>query len=66
MPSRTTVPTQRGCVYYSLSLILYLMDTAQMAQAGFVYTPQTPGDDTASCLYCNISLSGWELEDEPM
>ncbi|KAK2459964.1 hypothetical protein APHAL10511_007970 [Amanita phalloides] len=38
----------------------------KMAQAGFVWTPQLPGDDLATCLYCNISLSGWEKDDDPM
>ena len=37
-----------------------------MAQAGFVYTPQHSGDDLATCLYCNTSLSGWDAEDDPM
>lgn len=36
-----------------------------MAQAGFVYTPQAAGDDTVTCLYCNLSLGGWEEEDDP-
>lgn len=36
-----------------------------MAQAGFVYTPQDAGDDTVTCLYCNLSLGGWEAEDDP-
>jgi len=42
----------------------------QMAQAGFVYTPQIPDDDgkddTASCLYCKIALGGWDPEDNPL
>ncbi|KZT20916.1 inhibitor of apoptosis repeat-containing protein [Neolentinus lepideus HHB14362 ss-1] len=41
-------------------------NSKKMAKAGFVYTPQSDGDDTASCLYCDISLSGWDPEDEPM
>lgn len=36
-----------------------------MAKAGFVYTPQAQGDDTATCFYCNLSLSGWDAEDDP-
>ena len=36
-----------------------------MAKAGFVYTPQIPGDDTATCFYCNLSLSGWDADDDP-
>lgn len=37
-----------------------------MAQAGFVYTPQAAGDDTVTCLYCNLSLGGWEKQDDPV
>ncbi|KAG2059971.1 hypothetical protein BDR06DRAFT_948682 [Suillus hirtellus] len=37
-----------------------------MAQGGFVYTPQTKGDDTVTCLYCNLSLGGWDADDDPM
>ena len=37
----------------------------QMAKAGFVFTPQTPGDDTGTCLYCGVSLSGWDEDDNP-
>ena len=39
---------------------------SQMARAGFVYAPQQSGDDLATCLYCNISLSGWDEEDDPL
>lgn len=38
----------------------------KMAQAGFVYTPQGPGDDTTTCFYCGTSLSGWEDGDDPL
>ncbi|OSX63298.1 hypothetical protein POSPLADRAFT_1045669 [Postia placenta MAD-698-R-SB12] len=37
----------------------------KMAKAGFVFTPQFAGDDTATCLYCNLSLSGWDEDDDP-
>ncbi|KAF7422762.1 hypothetical protein PC9H_010921 [Pleurotus ostreatus] len=40
--------------------------STSMAQAGFVYTPQFPGDDLVTCLYCQISLSGWDEDDNPM
>ncbi|KAF8551432.1 inhibitor of apoptosis repeat-containing protein [Imleria badia] len=40
--------------------------SVKMAQAGFVYTPQAAGDDTVTCLYCNLSLGGWETEDDPV
>jgi hypothetical protein len=38
----------------------------QMARAGFAYTPQETGDDLATCLYCDVSLSGWDEQDDPM
>ncbi|GJJ10444.1 hypothetical protein Clacol_004670 [Clathrus columnatus] len=39
----------------------------KMAQAGFVFTPDNvPGDDTATCMYCDTSLSGWEINDDPL
>lgn len=38
----------------------------KMAQAGFVYTPQAAGDDTVTCLYCNVALGGWGKDDDPM
>jgi hypothetical protein len=38
----------------------------QMAKAGFVFTPQTPGDDTGTCLYCGVSLGGWDEDDDPL
>ncbi|KAF9478254.1 hypothetical protein BDN70DRAFT_880217 [Pholiota conissans] len=41
-------------------------NSSAMARAGFVYTPQQSGDDLATCLYCNTSLSGWDEDDDPM
>ncbi|RDB15377.1 Protein bir1 [Hypsizygus marmoreus] len=41
-------------------------NSRKMARAGFVYTPQHAGDDLATCLYCNVSLSGWEADDDPV
>ncbi|KAL4253018.1 hypothetical protein ABKN59_002195 [Abortiporus biennis] len=38
----------------------------KMARAGFVYTPEAVGDDTATCLYCNTALSGWDKDDDPL
>ncbi|PPQ65169.1 hypothetical protein CVT24_011032 [Panaeolus cyanescens] len=37
-----------------------------MARAGFVFTPDKPGDDIATCFYCDLSLSGWEPNDDPL
>ncbi|KAI0305150.1 inhibitor of apoptosis repeat-containing protein [Multifurca ochricompacta] len=41
-------------------------NSTKMAKAGFVFTPQTPGDDTGTCLYCRVSLSGWDEDDDPL
>ncbi|KAG6909366.1 hypothetical protein DXG01_000805 [Tephrocybe rancida] len=41
-------------------------NSRKMARAGFVFTPQHSGDDLATCLYCNVALSGWEAGDDPM
>ncbi|KAJ4489053.1 hypothetical protein C8R41DRAFT_395401 [Lentinula lateritia] len=37
----------------------------KMAKAGFVYSPHDAHDDTAVCIYCGISLSGWDADDDP-
>ncbi|KAJ7600901.1 inhibitor of apoptosis repeat-containing protein [Mycena floridula] len=37
-----------------------------MAKAGFVHTPQDEDDDLAICLYCHVSLSGWDADDDPL
>lgn len=41
-------------------------NSRKMAQAGFVYTPQSVGDDTVTCLYCNLALGGWDKGDDPI
>ncbi|KAL0575581.1 hypothetical protein V5O48_006397 [Marasmius crinis-equi] len=41
-------------------------NSKKMARAGFIYIPSSQGDDTASCAYCGVLLSGWEEEDDPM
>ena len=37
----------------------------QLAKAGFVCNSESTGDDTAVCLYCKLSLGGWDEEDDP-
>jgi baculoviral IAP repeat-containing protein 5 len=37
-----------------------------MAKAGFIYAPHSSGDDTAICVYCTTSLSGWDTDDDPL
>ncbi|KAJ2725272.1 hypothetical protein GGI07_001405 [Coemansia sp. Benny D115] len=37
----------------------------KLAKAGFYYTPEWTGDDTATCLFCGYALGEWEAEDDP-
>ncbi|TPX30193.1 hypothetical protein SmJEL517_g06189 [Synchytrium microbalum] len=37
-----------------------------LARAGWVYKPYEDADDATECLYCEISLDGWELNDDPV
>ncbi|KAI5990104.1 hypothetical protein EDD15DRAFT_1179176 [Pisolithus albus] len=41
-------------------------NSKKMARAGFVYTPQGAGDDTVTCLYCNLALGGRDKDDDPI
>ncbi|KAF8480137.1 inhibitor of apoptosis repeat-containing protein [Russula ochroleuca] len=41
-------------------------NSTKMAKAGFAFTPQIPGDDTGTCLYCRVSLNGWDEDDDPL
>ncbi|TRM58975.1 hypothetical protein BD626DRAFT_573008 [Schizophyllum amplum] len=38
----------------------------RMAEGGFIYNPQDPGDDGALCVYCGTALSGWDSDDDPL
>ncbi|KAI0090578.1 hypothetical protein BDY19DRAFT_1068262 [Irpex rosettiformis] len=38
----------------------------EMAKAGFLYAPHSAGDDTAICVYCTTTLSGWDADDDPL
>lgn len=38
----------------------------KMVDAGFMYYPQDKEDDLAICIYCGVSLEGWEHDDDPM
>ncbi|TFK71672.1 hypothetical protein BDN72DRAFT_428357 [Pluteus cervinus] len=38
----------------------------KMAQAGFIFTPQHAGDDLVTCVYCTVSLGGWDRDDDPL
>ncbi|KAJ1680111.1 hypothetical protein EV182_000661 [Spiromyces aspiralis] len=37
----------------------------KLAKAGFYYTPEHPGDDTATCIICGYQLAQWEPDDDP-
>ncbi|KAJ2111930.1 hypothetical protein IW146_004996 [Coemansia sp. RSA 922] len=37
----------------------------KLSEAGFYYTPEWPGDDTATCAFCGYALAEWEPEDKP-
>ncbi|KAF2864288.1 BIR-domain-containing protein [Piedraia hortae CBS 480.64] len=37
----------------------------KMVEAGWTYDPSPENDDGVVCLYCNLSLDGWEPKDEP-
>lgn len=37
-----------------------------MVNAGFYYSPLDAGDDLAICVYCGVSLEGWEEDDDPL
>ncbi|KAJ1936967.1 hypothetical protein FBU59_004892 [Linderina macrospora] len=38
----------------------------KLASAGFYFTPEWPGDDTASCVFCGYPLAEWEPDDDPV
>ncbi|KAH3679170.1 hypothetical protein WICMUC_001181 [Wickerhamomyces mucosus] len=38
----------------------------KMVQAGFCFFPQVQDDDLASCMYCSVSLEGWDESDDPL
>ncbi|KAJ2848846.1 hypothetical protein J3B02_003881, partial [Coemansia erecta] len=37
----------------------------KLAKAGFYYTPEWWGDDTATCQFCGYALAEWEADDDP-
>ncbi|KAG7094252.1 hypothetical protein E1B28_007857 [Marasmius oreades] len=41
------------------------VNSKSMARAGFIYVPTEQGDDAVECMYCDVSLSGWNKEDDP-
>jgi Inhibitor of Apoptosis domain len=42
------------------------INSLQMTKASFAFTPQILGDDTGTCLYCRVSLNGWDEDDDPL
>jgi hypothetical protein len=41
------------------------MTCLQMVAAGWTYDPSPEYDDGVTCMYCNLSLDGWEPKDDP-
>ncbi|KAF2773259.1 BIR-domain-containing protein [Teratosphaeria nubilosa] len=39
--------------------------TKQMVEAGWTMDPSSDTEDGVTCMYCNLSLDGWEPKDEP-
>ncbi|KAJ1668042.1 hypothetical protein IW140_000793 [Coemansia sp. RSA 1813] len=37
----------------------------KLARAGFYFTPEWAGDDTATCAFCGYALAEWEPDDDP-
>ncbi|KAJ7230663.1 inhibitor of apoptosis repeat-containing protein [Mycena pura] len=44
----------------------HMATSKKMAHAGFIFTPVEAGDDTGTCLFCNIALGNWDEDDDPM
>eukprot|EP00742_Colponemidia_sp_Colp-10_P004623 GILJ01004933.1.p1 GENE.GILJ01004933.1~~GILJ01004933.1.p1 ORF type:complete len:146 (-),score=15.36 GILJ01004933.1:276-713(-) len=42
-----------------------LATPAKLAEAGFVYQPAAEQDDRCVCAFCNVTLIGWEPQDDP-
>lgn len=38
----------------------------KIVDAGFYYLPTQSDDDVAACMYCGLSLEGWEPKDDPI
>lgn len=49
----------------SLKNVEVLMEE-QMASAGWHYAPAKESNDFARCAYCELSLDGWEADDNPL
>ncbi|KAJ3738597.1 hypothetical protein DFH05DRAFT_1597900 [Lentinula detonsa] len=43
----------------------YGASSKKMAKAGFFHSLHDSHDNTAVCIYCGISLSGWDADDGP-
>lgn len=39
--------------------------TEKMVEAGWYFTPVAEGEDYVSCVYCKLSVDGWEPKDDP-
>lgn len=37
-----------------------------MVEGGWYFCPTDESNDLASCVYCKLSLDGWEPKDDPL
>lgn len=37
-----------------------------MVEGGWYFCPTEESNDLASCVYCKLSLDGWEPKDDPL
>ncbi|CAZ83128.1 unnamed protein product [Tuber melanosporum] len=44
----------------------WLPKIGTMAEAGWHYAPAKDSNDNASCAYCELTLDGWEMNDDPL
>ncbi|KAJ5131184.1 uncharacterized protein N7515_007223 [Penicillium bovifimosum] len=43
----------------------WLCQSEKMVESGWYFCPTDESDDLASCVYCKLSLDGWEPKDDP-
>jgi hypothetical protein len=58
--------TKQVCPHCCDPVIGFPANRAQLAEAGWKYTPTPDYDDMATCTYCELALDGWEPADKPM
>ncbi|KAJ5551681.1 hypothetical protein N7535_000375 [Penicillium sp. DV-2018c] len=43
----------------------WICQSEKMVESGWYFCPTDESDDLASCVYCKLSLDGWEPKDDP-